>query len=326
MRRRNAITLIAASAGARPGFSFAQSAMPVVGFLSSRSPGESADVVAALRVGLREAGFVEGQNIVIAFRWAEGRYERLPALAAELVQLRVAVLLAAGGSPAARAAKASTATIPIVFSAVADPVDLGLVASLNKPGGNITGMSNFNTALGAKRVELMRELVPGSATFAYLVNPSNPGWQAESEAAQSAADAFHLKLHLLKASREPELDKAFDDAVGVRAGVLAASGEAFFDSHRDMLVALAARKSLPAIYGWREYVLSGGLMSYGSSLPDSYRQAGLYCGRILRGEKPADLPVMQPTKFLMSVNLKTAKSLGLTISPSLLARADEVIE
>jgi len=187
-------------------------------------------------------------------------------------------------------------------------------------------MSNFNTALGAKRVELMRELVPGSATFAYLVNPSNPGWQAESEAAQSAADAFHLKLHLLKASREPELDKAFDDAVGVRAGVLAASGEAFFDSHRDMLVALAARKSLPAIYGWREYVLSGGLMSYGSSLPDSYRQAGLYCGRILRGEKPADLPVMQPTKFLMSVNLKTAKSLGLTISPSLLARADEVIE
>jgi putative tryptophan/tyrosine transport system substrate-binding protein len=326
VRRRKVITLVSGAAVAHTGFSLAQTRMPVIGFLSSRSPGESADVVAAFRSGLREAGFVEGQNIIIAFRWAEGRYERLPALAAELVQLRVAVLLSAGGSPAAQAAKASTATIPIVFSAVADPVELGLVASLNRPGGNMTGMSNFNTVLGAKRVELMRELVPAGDTFAYLVNPSNPGWQAESEGAQSAADAFHVKLHLLRASSEPELDKAFEAAIGMGAHVLAASGEAFFDSHRDMLIALAARKSLPAIFGWREYVISGGLMSYGSSLPDSYRQAGIYCARILKGEKPADLPVMQPTKFSMAVNLKTARSLGLTIPPSLLARADEVIE
>jgi putative ABC transport system substrate-binding protein len=303
-----------------------QERMPTIGFLSARSPGESAGVVAAFRRGLRQMGFVEGQNLSIAFRWAEGRYETLPALAAELVQLRVALLLSAGGLAAAQAAKAATSTIPIVFSAVSDPVALGLVASLNKPGGNVTGMSNFNTTLAAKRIELAKELAPGSRLVAYLLNPSNAGWHLEAEGAQAAASAHGLELLVLKATTETELEKAFDDAARLRAGALAASGEAFFDSRRDRLVALAARHSLPAIFGWREYVEAGGLMSYGSVLADSYRQAGLYCGRILKGEKPADLPVMQPAKLELVLNLKTAKAFGLTVPPSILARADEVIE
>jgi putative ABC transport system substrate-binding protein len=236
------------------------------------------------------------------------------------------VLLAAGGTPAARAAKAATATIPIVFSAVADPVGLGLVPSLSRPGGNMTGMSNFNTTLGGKRVELMRELVPDSNTFAYLVNAANPGWQLESEGALLAANTLGLTLHVFKASTESDLVKAFDDASARRVGALAASGEAFFDSRRELLVALARSKSLPVIYGWREYVIVGGLMSYGSDLPDSYRQAAIYCGRILKGEKPADLPVMQPIKFSMAINVKTARTLGMSIAPPILARADEVIE
>jgi len=326
MRRRALIGNIAGAVGWPLVARAQQEAQPVIGFLSARSPTESAGVLAAFRQGLRQMGFVEGQNLSIAFRWAEGRYETLPTLAAELVQLRVALLLSAGGIAAAQAAKAATSTIPIVFSAVADPVALGLVASLGKPGGNITGMSNFNTTLAAKRVELAKELAPGSRLVCYLLNPSNAGWHLEAEGAQSAAKAFDLELHVLKASTEMELDKAFDDATRLRAGVLAASGEAFFDSRRDRLVALAQRHSIPAIYGWREYVEAGGLMSYGTVLRDSYRQAGIYCGRILKGEKPAGLPIMQPTKFELVINLKTATTSKITIPPTLLARADEVIE
>jgi putative ABC transport system substrate-binding protein len=326
MRRRALIGKIAGVVGWPLVVRAQQGTQPVIGFLSARSPAESAGVVAAFRQGLRQMGFVEGQDLSIAFRWAEGRYETLPTLAAELVQLRVALLLSAGGIAAAQAAKAATSTIPIVFSAVADPVALGLVASLNKPGGNITGMSNFNTALAAKRIELAKELAPGSHLVCYLLNPSNAGWHLEADGARSAASTLGLELHVLKASTEVELEKAFDDAARLRTGVLAASGEAFFDSRRDRLVALAARHSIPAIYGWREYVEAGGLMSYGTVLRDSYRQAGIYCGRILKGERPTNLPIMQPTKFELVISLKAARALGITMPPAILARADEVIE
>jgi putative ABC transport system substrate-binding protein len=300
--------------------------MPVIGFLSSRSPGESAGVVAAFREGLREIGFIEGQNLTIAFRWAEGRYDRLPALAAELTGLRVALLFAAGGPPSALAAKAATSTIPIVFSAASDPVRLGLVASLNRPGGNITGMSTLTTSLGAKGVELLKELVPKATVIAYLVNPSNPSSELEVKEAQAAAKALGIQLRVLKASTEDELDAAFAALVKLRADGLVIAGEPFFDSQRERIVGLAARHAVATSYAWRENVLAGGLMSYGNSLTESYRLAGIYAGRILKGEKPADLPVMQPTKFELVLNLKTAKALGLTIPQSLLVRTDEVIQ
>jgi ABC-type uncharacterized transport system substrate-binding protein len=325
MRRREFITLLG-GAVAWPLTARAQRGMPVIGFLSSRSPGESAGVVAAFREGLREIGFVEGQNLTIAFRWAEGRYDRLPALAAELTGLRVALLFAAGGPPSALAAKAATSTIPIVFSAASDPVRLGLVASLNRPGGNITGMSTLTISLGAKGVELLKELIPKAAVIAYLVNPSNPSGELEIKEAQAAAKALGIQLRVLKASTEAELDAAFAALIKLRADGLVIAGEPFFDSQRERIVGLAARHAVPASYAWRENVLAGGLMSYGNRLTESYRLAGIYAGRILKGEKPADLPVMQPTKFELVLNLKTAKALGLTIPQSLLVRADEVIQ
>ena len=324
MRRREFITLLGAAV-VWPPTARAQQSMPTIGFLSSRSPGESAGVVAAFRKGLGETGFVEGQNLAIAFRWAEGRYDRLPALAAELAGLRVALLFAAGGPPSALAAKATTSTIPIVFSAASDPVRLGLVASLNRPGGNITGMSTLTTPLGAKGIELLKQLVPKAAVLAYLVNPSNPSGKLELKEALATAETLGIRLHVLNASTEGELDEAFATLVKVRANGLVVAGEPFFDSQRERIVALAARHAVAASYAWRENVVAGGLMSYGNSLTESYRQAGIYAGRVLKGEKPADLPVMQPTKFELVINMKTAKALGLTIPQSLLLRADEVI-
>jgi putative tryptophan/tyrosine transport system substrate-binding protein len=326
MKRREFITLLGGAAVTWPLPARAQQAMPLIGFLSSRSPGESAGVVAAFRQGLTETGFVEGQNLTIAFRWAEGRYDRLPALAAELVSLRVAVLYAAGGPPAALAAKAATSVIPIVFSAASDPVGLGLVASLSRPGGNVTGMSLFASDLWAKNVELLKELVPTASVMAYLVNPSTPNVAAYLKGAAEAASALGIDIHLLNASTEHELDEAFASLAKLRAGGLIVPNEPYLDSQRDRITALAARYAVPALYNLREYVVAGGLASYGPSLPDSYRRAAMYVGRILKGEKPADLPVQVPTKFELVINLKTAKTLGLIVPPTLLARADEVIE
>jgi putative tryptophan/tyrosine transport system substrate-binding protein len=325
MRRREFIAGLAGAA-AWPVVAPAQSAMPVIGFLSSRSPGESTGVVEAFRRGLREVGFVEGQNLAIAFRWAEGRYDRLPALAANLVDLRVAVLFAAGGQPSALAAKAATAFIPIVFSAVNDPVEIGLVASLNQPGGNVTGMSTVGSGLHAKGVQFLKELVPTAALIVYFVNPSNPAAEYYAKDAFSAASALNTEIKILNASTERDLDEAFASLTKLKADGLVVAGEPFFDSQRERIVTLAARYSVPAIYTFREYVAAGGLMSYGASIVDSYRRAGIYVGRVLKGEKPSELPMQQPTKFDFVINLKTAKALGLTIPETLLATADEVIQ
>jgi putative ABC transport system substrate-binding protein len=327
MRRRKFIGLVGGAAAAWPlAASAQQAATLVIGFLSSRSPGESAAVVAAFRKGLAEAGFVEGQNTVIAFRWAEGKYERLPALAADLVGLRVAALFAAGGPPSALAAKAATSSIPIVFSATSDPVRLGLVASLNRPAGNITGMSTLVPELAAKTIEIVKEMVPSTTTVAYLINPSNPSGQIVANEAQTAASPLGVRIHVLRASTVEQLDKVFAEAAKLRVDAVVVMGEPFFDSERDRIVTLSERHRLAGCYPWREYVLAGGLMSYGTNLPDSYRRGGVYVGRVLRGEKPADLPVMQPTTFELVINAKTAKTLGIAIPPALLARADEVIE
>jgi len=327
MRRRHFIALIGGCIAARPPAARAQQgAPPVIGFLSSRSPNDSASVISAFRQGLQETGFAEGQNVVIAFRWAEGDYDRLPKLAAELVGLRVAVLFAAGGPPAALAAKAATSTIPIVFSAANDPDRLGLVVSFNRPGGNVTGMSTFTADIGAKSVELLRELVPKAAVIAYLVNPSNPTVEVYAREATRAAGALGVQVRVVNASTEGDLDTAFSGLAGLGATGLVVPGEPFFDSKREKIVAQAARYAIPAIYGFREYVTAGGLMSYGASLPDSYRRAGIYVGRIIKGEKPADLPVMQPTKFELVINLRTAKALGLAVPQSIVVAADQVIE
>src|SRR6516165_3726561 len=306
MRRRAFIALFA-GALASPLIVRAQQGAPTIGFLSSRAPSESAGVVAAFRDGLREEGFVEGQNLSIAFRWAEGRYDRLPALAAELVGLRVALLFASGGPPSALAAKAATSAIPIVFSASNDPVALGLVPSLSRPGGNITGMSTLTTPLGAKSIALLKEMLPKASVIAFLVNPSNPSTPTQLKEARSAADRLGVRLRVVNASTVDELDGAFAALAKQRPDALLVSGEPFLDTERERVVALAARAGVPAAYAWRESVVAGGLMSYGASLNDSYRQAGIYSGRILKGEKPADLPVMQPAKFELIFNLKTAK-------------------
>jgi putative ABC transport system substrate-binding protein len=330
MRRRAFITLLGGAAATSllgPLAARAQQrAMSVIGFLSSRSPGESAGVVAAFRRGLSEAGFVEGQNLAIAFRWVEGHYDRLPTLAAELVDLRVTVLFAAGGSPSALAAKAATSTIPVVFSAVTEPVRLGLVTSLNRPGGNVTGMSILNSEMVAKSAQLLKELVPAAAAIAFLVNPSNPSAELYVKEAATVASALRIRVHVLDASTERDLDEAFASLGKLGAGGLVVPADPFFDSQRERIVALTARYAVPMISPFREYIVAGGLMSYGASLPDSYRQAGIYAGRVLKGEKPADLPVMQPTKFDLVLNLKTAKALHLEIPDKLLALADEVIE
>jgi putative tryptophan/tyrosine transport system substrate-binding protein len=322
MRRRDFLTLVGGITATWPLVARAQQpALPVIGFLGSRSANDSALHVAAFRQALSEAGYVEGQTVAIDYRWADGQYDRLPQMAGDLVGRQVSVILANG--PAAHIAKAATKTIPIVFLSGEDPVKFGLVASLNKPGGNITGVTTFNAVLGSKRVELLHKLVPNAAMLALLVNPRYPSAGSEISETRAAAHSVGHDLIVLNASTESEMDGAFAKLVQQRVGGLIVTGDPFFVSRRDKLVALAAQYVVPAIYVQREF---GGLIGYGTNLTDAYRQAGLYVSRILRGAKPADLPVVRPTKFDLVINLKAAKALGLTIPPAVLAIADEVIE
>jgi putative tryptophan/tyrosine transport system substrate-binding protein len=324
MRRRELMLLLGGVAAAWPLVARAQQkAIPLIGYLGGGSPGPYAPFVAAFRQGLSEAGYVEGQNVTIEYRWAEGRYDRLPALAAELVDRRVDVIVTSGGTSPALAAKSATATIPIVFS-VGDPVERGLVASLARPGGNLTGVSSLD--LTPKRVEMLSELVPRAKVIAVLMNPNNAIAEHVIQSAHEAALAKGVQLQILRATSESEIDAAFTTLAQLHAGALILPSDPFFNSQLDKLVALAARHAIPAIYDWREYPAAGGLISYGPSLTAAYRLVGVYAGKILKGTKPADLPVQQPTTFELVVNLNTAKALGLTVPPSILARADEVIE
>jgi putative ABC transport system substrate-binding protein len=325
MRRREFLGVLGSAAVAWPPGAWGQHAIPVIGFLSSRGARESAGVLAAFHGSLKEAGFVEGQNLTIEYRWGDGQYDRLPALAADLVQRQVSVIIATGGEGAPLAAKAATSTIPIIFTVGSDPVRLGLVASFSQPGGNATGL-NFITALGAKRLDLLRELLPNVALVALLVNPNYSITEVEKTEVQAAATARGRQLLLLEASTEGELEAAFATLIRERAGALLVATDTFFVSRRDVIVALAARHAIPAIYEFREFALAGGLMSYGANLTDGYRQLGMYAGKVLKGAKPADLPVVQPTTFNFVINLKTANALGIEIPSQLLARADEVIE
>jgi ABC-type uncharacterized transport system substrate-binding protein len=327
MKRRQFISLLGGAAAAWPLAARAQQpAIAIIGFLSSRSSGDSEHLVTAFREGLKEAGYVEGENAVIAFRWAEGRYDRLPAQAAELARQRVAVIVAAGGNVVAFAAKAATSTIPIVFIVGSDPVEDGLVASLSRSGGHITGVTLFTSELGAKRLGLLRELVPAAAAIAVLLNPTSPAARKQSRDIEAAARAIGERILLLNAGNDRELESAFANLKQRQAGGLVVMPDPFFTTRREQLVGFASRHTVPAVYESREYAEAGGLMSYGTRYADTYRQAGVYTGRILKGVKPADLPVLQPTTFELVINLKTAKALGLEVPPTLLARADEVIE
>jgi len=325
MRRRKFITLIGAAAAWPLAARSQQAALPMIGFLNGGSPAEYAPMVAAFREGLKELGYVEGQNVAIEFRWAEGKYERLSALGTDLVRRQVAAI-AATSTPAAQAAKALTATVPIVFTTGADPVQLGLVASLNQPGGNVTGVSFLVNELTKKQFEVLHQILPKAALIGFLVNPAVAYARSQTTEAQDAARALGRQLFVVTARTESEIDAAFAALVKKLAGGVITISDPFLNSRRDQIVALAARHSLPALYPVRDYVAAGGPMSYGTSIIGAYRQVGVYTGRILKGEKPADLPVMRPTKLDLVINQKTAKALDLTIPPALIALADEVIE
>ncbi len=303
-----------------------QSAIPVIGFLSSASPNAYAGRVAAFRKGLNEAGYIDGQDVAIEFRWAQGQYDRLPVFAADLVRQKVAVIVSSGGDVAALAARAATSSIPIVTVSGTDPVKAGLISSFNRPGGNITGASFVATELETKRLEILHDMVPTAAVIGILVNPTNPAAESRLEDLQDAARTLKLQIHSVGASSEGNLETAFATLIQQRAGALLVTTDAFFTSQRGRLVGLAAREALPTIYAWREFTEAGGLASYGTIIDEVYRQVGIYTGRLLKGEIAAELPFIRPTKFELVINLKTAQALGITIPQSLLTRATEVIE
>jgi putative ABC transport system substrate-binding protein len=324
--RRQFIAIIGGAAASWPLAARAQQQpMPVIGYLNNGSPESDVPRLTGLRRGLSQTGYIEGRNLVIEYRWAGNQADRLPALAADLVQLRVAVIVTAG-LPPTLAAKAATASIPIVFGVGANPVQLGLVASLNRPGGNLTGFNVFTGELGAKGLALLHELVPSTPTIGFLENPNNPVFELTTSDVLAAAPVLGLKVQILKAGTDREIDTAFASLVQARTGALLVGGDVFFVNRIEQVIALAARHAIPIMYPVREFAVAGGLISYGTSLIEEFRQVGLYTGRILKGEKPADLPVIQATKFELVINLKTAKALGLQVPDRLLALADEVIE
>jgi putative tryptophan/tyrosine transport system substrate-binding protein len=326
MQRREFITLIGGSAAAWPLSARAQqSSIPVIGYLESASQGQFSDLIPAFRKGLSETGYTDGQNVRIEYRWAEGQYDRLPTLTAELVRGNPALIFTTAFN-SAQAAKAVTTTVPIVFVSGPDPVQLGLVASLNRPGGNLTGVTLFTSTVVAKRLQLLRELLPEATTFAFIVNPGNTRADSDIQEMETAARALGRQIVVAKAGTDRDFETVFETLALRSIQALVIGGDPFFNSQAQQLVALAGRYAIPTIYPLNEFAAVGGLMSYGSSISDAYRQAGIYAGRILKGAKPADLPVMQPTRFELAINLKTAKSLGLAVPPTLLAQADEVIE
>ena len=325
MRRREFITLLGGVA-VTPFAAHTQQMMPVIGFIDSASRESRRFTLAGFHLGLKEVGYAEGQNLAIEYRWGNGQYDRLPALAADLVGRGVAAIVTGGGTVTALAAKTATTTIPIVFIVGGDPVEAGLIASLNRPGGNATGVSILTVALAAKRLELLRELVPSANVIPFLVNPASPNAEVERNEVLAAATTMGIRVPVMHATTENDIDAIFATLERSRPPAILISTDPFFTSQRNHLVALAARYAIPAVYAWREYSDAGGLMSYGTNLNEMYRQAGVYSGRILRGTRPEELPVTQPTKFELVINLRTAKALGLTVPPTLLARADEVIE
>ena len=326
MKRREFITLVGSAAATWPAVSRGQQQpTPVIGFLNTASPIPFSNFVAAFRSGLNEAGYVEGQNVSIEYRWAESQLERLPALANDLVRRRVSVIVTSGATASALAAKAATSSIPILFIA-GDAIKDGLVATLNRPGGNLTGVNLFTNVLSAKRLEILRELIPNAGLIAVLADRNSREADAQLRELQVAARTIGQQFFVALAGGEVEFESAFNSISQQKASALLVAGSPFFTGRRDAIVALAARYAVPAIYEWREFAEAGGLISYGTNLPDSYRQLGLYTGRIIKGERPADLPVLQPTRFELAINNRTARALGLNVPPTLLARADEVIE